>query len=193
MWRAEAIDSGEHIANQIAALKRLRQSKGEYIPWRETSNWRRDRLNSSGKWVETGSGRSVYGRGYNFHDWTNGDCVTRALVNAGEGDYNDIWQSITHAINPNFTAAHGVPTWSEDVFYARVGFDKNLRLGDTLRKRRVKVNEFMDEMESGKDYLLHVSDRAGGEQISHVVYARDGRYVDSWDSGEWYIKDLYIR
>ena len=190
---------GSNAARQIKAFKELRKKKGEYTPWLETKQAKEaiekvvPRGRKSSGWVNTDSGEKLYGRGLNLI--RNGDCVSRAVCNAGEGDYLDIWQAISRAKNPGNLADNGLPFHSTNQLAESLGFKYLEKQSASTISARYRVQDFVefDTRGTGKEYFILTDSTPTGKSINHIIYVKDGMFFDKWDSGQQYVKYIYER
>ena len=187
---------GTHIAQQVKVLKDLRKAKGEYSPWLQTVQGKRaiKGVDKNG-WVNTNSGETLYGRGLLHPKGLNGDCVTRALCNAGEGDYLDIWQAVSRAKNLENLADNGVPFQGTQEIINSFGFTFNKKLSEQHIKNKWTVKKFTQDftLDENKEYFILTGSSPSGNGTNHIIYARGGKWFDKWDSALQYVKYVYER
>lgn len=105
-----------------------------------------------------------------------GDCVIRAIAYATGKSWDEIFWGIT---NEAFDRAE-MPSWNSTwwSYLEKQGFKRHI-IPD-LCPDCYSVEEFCEDHPTGT-YVLYIPHSIGG--VGHVVAAKNGNYIDSWDSG----------
>ena len=136
--------------------------------------------------------RDSNGRLVGFHP-TRGDCVIRALALATGKPYINVAKKLHvkldahNDVPKNFDGMH----W-EDVFkYFNKSQPKLEQLQLTLQMTVKDFARTISRHVNFKDRYLVVACCDEDFEYAHAVFVKNGRYYDTWDSGDWIVTEVY--